>query len=63
MFSGQHNYGEGKYQISAQAWKTKKPKKIRYDLYIRKDTSEKKKGNLAQQKKQKQKNYSCEFTC
>ena len=57
MFSGQHNFGGGKYQISAQAWKkTKKPKKIRYDLYIRKDTSEKKKENLAQRKKkQKQK--------
>ena len=52
MFSGQHNFGGGKYQISAQAWKkTKKPKKIRYDLYIRKDTSEKKKENLAQRKK------------
>lgn len=36
--------------------KNKKPKKIRYDLYIRKDTSEKKKENLAQRKKkQKQK--------
>ena len=52
MFSGQHNYGGGNYQISAQAWKkTKKPKKIRYDLYIRKDTSEKKEENLAQRKK------------
>ena len=56
MFSGQHNFGEGKYQISAQAWKkTKKPKKIRYDLYIRKDTSEKKKENLAQRKKNRNK--------
>ena len=35
--------------------KTKKPKKIRYDLYIRKDTSEKKKENLAQRKKNRNK--------
>ena len=65
MFSGQHNFGGGKYQISAQAWK--KNKETQEDtirsVYKKRYKWKEKRKSSSKKKTETKKKYSCEFTC